>query len=176
MNKLDANFNFHQTALNLRAQRQEMLASNLANADTPNYKARDFDFSAKLKDAVGKLASPSGLLGAAATVVGGAASLAGGAASLAALPATLASGGPVAAAKSLLTTAAAHIGLGKDQSDTTLSDSEVKYRDTPQGSVDGNTVDADVERNQFADNALRYEASLTILRNDIRDMMSVMQG
>ncbi len=169
MNTLDANFNFHQTALNLRAQRQELLASNLANADTPNYKARDFDFSAKLKDAVGKLASPSGLLGAAATVAGGAASLA-------ALPATLAAGGPMAAAKSLLTTAAAHIGLGKDQGETTLSDAEVKYRDTPQGSVDGNTVDADVERNQFADNALRYEASLTILRNDIRDMMSVMQG
>ena len=169
MNKLDANFNFHQTAMNLRAQRQELLAGNLANADTPNYKARDFDFSAKLKDAVGKLASPSGLLGAAATVAGGAASLA-------ALPATLAAGGPVAAAKSLLTTAAAHIGLGKDQGETTLSDSEVKYRDAPQGSVDGNTVDADVERNQFADNALRYEASLTILRNDIKDMMSVMQG
>ena len=169
MNKLDANFNFHQTALNLRAQRQELLASNLANADTPNYKARDFDFSAKLKDAVGKLASPSGLLGAAAAVAGGAASLA-------ALPATLASGGPMAAAKSLLTTAAAHIGLGKDQAETTLSDSEVKYRDTPQGSVDGNTVDADVERNQFADNALRYEASLTILRNDIQKMMSVLQG
>jgi flagellar basal-body rod protein FlgB len=169
MNKLDANFNFHQTALNLRAQRQEVLASNLANADTPNYKARDFDFSSKLKDAVGKIASPGGILGTAAAVVGGAASLA-------ALPATLASGGPIAAAKSLATTAAMHIGLGKDQGSSTLNESEVKYREVSQGSVDGNTVDADVERNQFADNALRYEASLTILRNDIQKMLTVLQG
>jgi flagellar basal-body rod protein FlgB len=168
MNKLDANFNFHQTALNLRAQRQEVLASNLANADTPNYKARDFDFSAKLKDAVGKIASPSGILGTAAAVAGGAAALA-------SLPATLASGGVAAAAKSLATTAAMHIGFGKDQPDSALSESEVKYRETPQGSVDGNTVDADVERNQFADNALRYEASLTILRNDIQKMLAVLQ-
>lgn len=169
MNKLDANFNFHQTALNLRAQRQELLAGNLANADTPNFKARDFDFSAKLKDAVGKIASPSGLLGTAATVVGGAAALA-------ALPATLAAGGTIAAAKSLLTTSAMHIGLGQDQADSKLSDSDVKYREIPQGSVDGNTVDADVERNQFADNALRYEASLTILRNDIQKMLTVLQA
>lgn len=37
-------------ALNLRAARSEVLASNIANADTPNYKARDFDFSAILRD------------------------------------------------------------------------------------------------------------------------------
>jgi flagellar basal-body rod protein FlgB len=117
---------------------------------------------------VGKIASPSGLLGTAATVAGGAAALA-------SLPATLASGGVVAAAKSLATTAAMHIGFGKDQPDSALSESEVKYRETPQGSVDGNTVDADVERNQFADNALRYEASLTILRNDIQKMLAVLQ-
>jgi flagellar basal-body rod protein FlgB len=169
MNKLDANFNFHQTALNLRAQRQELLAGNLANADTPNYKARDFNFSEKLKDAVGKIASPSGILGTAATVVGGAAALA-------ALPAMLATGGTFSAAKSLLTTSAMHIGLGKDQADSPLSETDVKYRSTPQGSVDGNTVDADVERTQFADNALRYEASLTILRNDIQKMLSVLQA
>lgn len=38
-------------ALNLRAARSEVLASNIANADTPNYKARDFDFAAILRDA-----------------------------------------------------------------------------------------------------------------------------
>jgi flagellar basal-body rod protein FlgB len=47
--KLDEHLKFHQTALSLRARRQEILASNIANADTPNYKARDFDFNALLE-------------------------------------------------------------------------------------------------------------------------------
>ncbi|MBS1210857.1 MAG: flgB, partial [Proteobacteria bacterium] len=38
--QLDNALRFHQTALNLRAQRQEVIAANIANADTPNYKAR----------------------------------------------------------------------------------------------------------------------------------------
>lgn len=41
------------TSLVLRAQRQQMLASNIANADTPGYTARDFDFSAALRNAQG---------------------------------------------------------------------------------------------------------------------------
>ncbi|TRW48803.1 flagellar basal body rod protein FlgB [Aliidiomarina halalkaliphila] len=52
IDKLTGAFNFHQEALNLRDQRQKVLASNIANADTPNYKARDFDFAAELKRAV----------------------------------------------------------------------------------------------------------------------------
>ena len=41
-----------ETAMNLRVQRQQVVASNIANADTPHYKARDFDFSSALRDAV----------------------------------------------------------------------------------------------------------------------------
>ena len=52
VSKLDAAFNFQQLALGLRAQRQQIIAGNIANADTPNYKARDIDFSAALKNAV----------------------------------------------------------------------------------------------------------------------------
>ncbi|HQM87874.1 MAG TPA: flagellar basal body protein, partial [Methylotenera sp.] len=44
LNKLDAELNFHQTALRVRGQRQELIAANIANADTPNFKARDLDF------------------------------------------------------------------------------------------------------------------------------------
>ena len=39
LNKLDAELNFHQTALRVRGQRQELIAANIANADTPNFKA-----------------------------------------------------------------------------------------------------------------------------------------
>ena len=46
-------FGIHESALRVRTQRAEVLANNLANADTPNFKARDIDFSTALKDAHG---------------------------------------------------------------------------------------------------------------------------
>src|SRR3954470_17270249 len=49
---LDDEFRFHATALNLRAQRQQVLATNIANAATPGFKARDLDFSAALSQAL----------------------------------------------------------------------------------------------------------------------------
>jgi flagellar basal-body rod protein FlgB len=52
--RIDQELQFSQTALNLRAYRQELLASNIANADTPNYKARDIDFKSALTGALGK--------------------------------------------------------------------------------------------------------------------------
>ena len=52
INKLDAALNFHQTALRVRNERQELLASNIANADTPQYKARDIDFQSAMKTAL----------------------------------------------------------------------------------------------------------------------------
>ena len=47
----DTMFGIHATALSLRQQRMAMLASNIANAATPNYKARDLDFAAALASA-----------------------------------------------------------------------------------------------------------------------------
>ena len=44
---------FHSQALSLRAERQRIIAGNIANADTPGYQARDFDFAAALRDATG---------------------------------------------------------------------------------------------------------------------------
>ncbi|MFT7218557.1 MAG: flagellar basal-body rod protein FlgB [Candidatus Azotimanducaceae bacterium] len=44
MNWVDNALNTHVSALNVSAKRAEVLAANLANADTPNYKARDLDF------------------------------------------------------------------------------------------------------------------------------------
>jgi len=53
---LDKVFGVHEAALRIRAQRTEVLASNLANADTPNYKAKDIDFQAAMKQATGSSA------------------------------------------------------------------------------------------------------------------------
>lgn len=52
LNGLDDYFSTRMLALGLRARRSETLASNIANADTPNYKARDFDFSSALQSAL----------------------------------------------------------------------------------------------------------------------------
>ncbi|NEX16968.1 MAG: flagellar basal body rod protein FlgB [Halochromatium sp.] len=52
IDQLAAAFNFGQQAVALRQERHEVLASNIANADTPNYKARDIDFASQLKQAV----------------------------------------------------------------------------------------------------------------------------
>ncbi|EGW55977.1 flagellar basal body rod protein FlgB [Candidatus Endoriftia persephone] len=51
---LDDAFGIHPQALLLRARRSELIASNLANADTPGYKARDFDFHKVLQQAQGE--------------------------------------------------------------------------------------------------------------------------
>ncbi len=51
INRLTDPLNFQTQALTLRSERQRLLASNIANADTPGFVARDFDFAAALKDA-----------------------------------------------------------------------------------------------------------------------------
>ena len=69
MTQLDNMLNFHAQALKVRDQRQQVLASNIANADTPNYKARDLDFKATLQSAL-KGAAASGGVAMAATAPG----------------------------------------------------------------------------------------------------------
>jgi flagellar basal-body rod protein FlgB len=60
--------------------------------------------------------------------------------------------------------------------DTLANGTPVLYRGVVQGSVDGNTVDMDVERNQFADNALRYEAGINMINSQIKGLLSAIQG
>lgn len=61
LNRLDDMLNFHTQALRTREQRQQVLASNIANADTPNYKARDLDFKATLQSALAGSGNTGGL-------------------------------------------------------------------------------------------------------------------
>lgn len=130
--QLDRQLEIHQSALNLQAQRQQLLASNIANADTPNYKARDIDFREALKGAVG------GRMG------------------------------PLA----LSTTRPGH--LGGDSSNPL--DGLAKYRTEFQSSVDGNTVNMDVERAAFAENAIHYEASITFINGLLSGMQRAITG
>jgi flagellar basal-body rod protein FlgB len=130
---IDAALGIHPHALTLRARRAEFLAANIANSDTPNYKARDLDFRAVLGGLTNTAATGSARL---ATTQRG----------------HLAAEGEVP-------------GMG-----------ELLYRTPTQSSVDGNTVDPQLEYSQFAQNALQYQASLTFLTSRIRGLMTAIRG
>jgi flagellar basal-body rod protein FlgB len=53
LNNLTASLDFHGQSLTLRSERQRLIASNIANADTPGYVARDMNFAQALREATG---------------------------------------------------------------------------------------------------------------------------
>ncbi|UJP05503.1 MAG: flagellar basal body rod protein FlgB [Nitrosomonas sp.] len=135
INKLDKELNYHHQALGTRVARQELLSSNIANADTPNFKAKDIDFSAVLSDKLG-----------------------------------LMSQGTLRNVK-LDVTSHMHF---NSAAPGFFGDS-LLYRVPLQPSADGNTVDMDMERTRFADNAIKYDASITFLNNEFRNLVSALQ-
>lgn len=142
---LDGYLGVHAQALSLEAQRTELLAANLANADTPNYKARDIDFKSALAAAGGSHGN------------GGA-------------------GGSGGAPLTISTTHAAHLGpQGTDGSDATLG-GNLKYRVPMAPSLDGNTVDTQLEQAAFAENAVRYQATLTFINARLKQLMTAITG
>src|SRR5882672_693131 len=116
-------FGIHEQALLLHGQRLGVLATNIANADTPNYKARDIDFGEVLAH------TGEGWL-------------------------------------PMRVTQAAHITI----SDGELPAGDLKYRNPYQASLDGNTVEMPVEQAAFAENNVRYQASLTFINLNIAQM------
>lgn len=126
VNKLDELLNFNHQALNLRAYRQQVLTSNIANGDTPGYKARDIDFKSALAAAT---AQPT-------------------------------AGDPSTAATQK----------------NAAADPDLLFRNVMQPSIDGNTVDMDVERAQFAENTVHYESNIAALTHHIRMMLAAIQG
>jgi len=126
----DPLFGVHAAALSLGRQRMDLLASNLANADTPHYLAKDIDFDRAL---------------AAQTAV--------------------------ADTDRLRTSNPLHLSSGGDGGAP-----EQVWRTPLQPSADGNTVDAQVEQAQFADAAVRYQASLNFLDGRVRALMTAITG
>ena len=133
LDKIAKQFDFQQRALNLRAYRAEVIASNVANADTPYYKAMDFDFKQALKSAD----EASRKLG-------------------------------------LDTTGPRHIAMS--EGDSHRLGAQLMYRSQVQPSLDGNTVDMDVERAAFTENALQYQTTLTFLNRRISSLNDAIRG
>lgn len=131
MTRLDDALSFHENALRIRSQRQQLLASNIANADTPNFKAKDLDFGKAMQAALTSQKS-----------------------------ATL-----------MAQTNAQHL-----SAPNVLQSSALYERKPLQNNLDGNTVDMDTERNEFTENALRYEVGLSLAHDDIKKLLNVLQG
>jgi flagellar basal-body rod protein FlgB len=131
---LDAYLGVHQSALKLYARRTEVLANNLANADTPNFKAQDVDFKSLMN--------------------------AGGA-------------GAAGQALPMATTQAVHL---SSTPELPTGNSGLKYRVPLAPSLDGNTVDPQLEQAAFADNTVRYQAALAFLSDKFKGLMTAITG
>lgn len=116
-------------ALNLRARRNELLASNIANADTPNYKARDIDFRAVMRNAGDEQLK-------------------------------------------LASTRPGHISATTDN----YGGIPLKYRVPAQPSMDGNTVDMQVEQAEFSKNSVMYQTTLEFLGRKFSGIKSTLRG
>lgn len=133
LDKISQDFSFQQRDLDLRAYRAEVLASNIANADTPYYKARDFDF----RNALAAAESGQKQLG-------------------------------------MIVTDSRHI--SSDANGGKQLGVDLMYRGAVQRSLDGNTVDMDIERGAFTDNAIRYQSTLTFLNKRISTLAEAIKG
>ena len=132
LNRLTDALNFQTQALTLRSERQRLLASNIANADTPGFQARDMDFSKALREATSTAARPTGLT----------------------------------------TTQTGHIAPRAGA----LGESQKLYATSAQTSLDNHTVDMDRERANFADNSVKYEATLRFISGSVRTALDAMKS
>lgn len=132
---LDSHIGLHADALKLRSQRAELLARNLANADTPGFESRDIDFKTAL---------------ASARQEGGAATLA--------------------------TTRPGHLGSAGPSGAARVPESALMYRVPVAPSADGNTVDVQLEQAAFAENAVKYQATLQFVNSKLRGLMTALTG
>ncbi len=129
----------HANSLHLRARRTKILATNIANAETPNYKARDLAFAEVMRDVRGS-AQPQGGLSANNTSL-------------------------------LRTTNANHIGASNSS-----VHAKIMYREPLNAALDGNTVDKDQEQARFAENTVRYQASLEFINSRVSGLLRALKG
>ncbi|MBF0220468.1 MAG: flagellar basal body rod protein FlgB [Gammaproteobacteria bacterium] len=136
MPSMDDVVGIHEYALKVRAKRTELIAANIANSDTPNYKARDIDFRAMLADEQRRL-----------------------------------DGSKVSAGR-LDTRDARHIGVGSTQG----SFEDPLYRNPYQDSIDGNSVDTQLEKGKFMENSIQYQATVNFISDRFSGMTKALKG
>lgn len=126
MQRLIQSLEFQSQALVLRSQRQQILASNIANADTPGYVARDLDFKRALEAATAAPGSKPNSLGS--------------------------------------------------TDGTGLDGGDLVYTRVSQDGLDNTQVDMERERHSWAENAIKYEATLRFINGQSRALMDAMRS
>jgi flagellar basal-body rod protein FlgB len=134
LDRLTDTLDFQAQALVLRSERQRLIASNIANADTPGYVARDMDFAQALRQATGTLEP----------------------------------------ARTLAVSRPGHIGAPNGA--PAAGAASLRYAVAAQTNLDRNTVDMDRERASFADNSVKYEATLRFINGNVRTVLSAITG
>ena len=132
LDRLTQSLDFQAQALTLRSERQRLIASNIANADTPGYVARDMDFASALREATGQQA----------------------------------------VAGQMQSTARGHL----QPLAGARAEANLRYATPSQTNLDRNTVDMDRERASFADNSVKYEATLRFLNGSVKTMLEAIKG
>lgn len=120
-------FGLEERALKLCEDRASVLAGNIANSSTPQYKARDFDFQTAMKQA--------------------------------------------SASHALSNTDVKHI-----QGTGLVDGQNLAYRVPMQFSLDDNTVDDEIERKNFIDNSIKYQAGLGFAQTKMSNLMRAIRG
>ncbi|RTL33624.1 MAG: flagellar basal body rod protein FlgB [Burkholderiales bacterium] len=143
LNRLTDSLNFQAEALSLRSERQRLIASNIANADTPGYVARDFDFATALRNATGQSS-----IGASSVQ---------------------------APHLSMAASSAGHMDRN-GQPAGSQEQPDMNYALASQTNLDSNSVDMDRERANFADNTVRYEATLRFINAQVRTLNTAITG
>ena len=145
--QMTSNLDFHSKALVLRAERQRVIASNIANADTPGYVARDLNFKQALADMTQTSHSELSAAGVRLATSAGTAS-----------------------------SHPQHLSLSLGGSSQMAGANTMAYAVQSQPSVDGNSVDMDRERANFVDNSVRYESTLRFINGSAKTLLSAIQG
>jgi flagellar basal-body rod protein FlgB len=138
---------FHSKALIIRSERQRVISSNIANVDTPGYKAHNIDFKEAMNAANGSAQNQLFLTP-----------------SKSALPAAS------------LRNSLGHMTLAGNAYGQLGQQQPLGYAIQTQPSMDNNSVDLDQERANFTDNSVRYEATLRFINSHSKTILSAIQG
>jgi flagellar basal-body rod protein FlgB len=145
---LTQGLDFQAKALVIRAERQRVIASNIANADTPGFVGRDINFKDAMNAALGS--------------------------SSASTPLALTTSSSSANNSGNSADNARHIPLQSTLG--SLGGNGLAYTVQSQPAMDGNSVDMDRERANFVDNAVHYEATLRFINGSSKTILSAIQG
>lgn len=172
LDRMTGMLQFEGEALALRAHRQQVLASNIANADTPGYQARDFDFGQALARASAHIDGFADGRTTLAPATGAGARIL--RAAYGTGPATGGMAGMTSGVMAApMRTQAGFLPLNGT---TDAAHPALSWRTPEQPALDRNTVDLDRERANFADNSLRYEATLRFINGHMRTMLTAIRG